>query len=669
MDSKDGKKKESIDDILSDLNGLLNKMPSILDGIRMPEMPPAETAPKREMKAAPPAYDADKTVVLQAFSNLPEGAEVPAEKTAVSEPEPRAADADKTVILEAFSGLPEGAEAPEEKQPEPAPVQIEPAQEKLVLLSLGDYMFGEEAQKEEKKTDSPVELQEVPLEPSAENTAEPAGPSLSVPELTPPAQEQLPPQEEAMQPEPDLIMPQAELSEAPQADQFSEVRSSVRPYDTTRDFGIPDIDALMQLSGTGEPSKDEPAPVENSRPEPEVAIDAAQPQAEVSGDIEPGMDELIEFERQLKAAAQPQGGDVGNNQPEEEKTEMPQPEELQPSPESEPALPGPAAEPETGFEAFTIEPSKAEEQPVQDAGETPAPEPEAEPVTQAERAAETPQIPQPVEPAIEAAQNVFSEAQPEVVAKQPSVKPAGAELDLGMQPGAQPEVQSVSQPEPLSEPQPGIQGGGIELRAQDAAAPAPETQASQGIQLEPAISLLSGQAPAAQSGDETLVVAPPPGASGEGGKTVISDAGATLGETSRSQAGDLDVLASKPVPDGIPAERVKALMFLYAAEDRALCATVMAELDSICLKSPTKPMFIKRAAVRECDPDINANFLHQSVADIGALGLICVGNIPQEKVYEMENAFSSSGGFFRHYDPSNFSHSAALDLVTDLILR
>ena len=96
---------------------------------------------------------------------------------------------------------------------------------------------------------------------------------------------------------------------------------------------------------------------------------------------------------------------------------------------------------------------------------------------------------------------------------------------------------------------------------------------------------------------------------------------------------------------------------------------MLAELDAICLKSATKPMFIKRAYVKECDVDSNANFVHQSVTDSCSAGLVCLGAVPQEKVYEIENAFASSGGFFRFYDSSTFTHYTALDLVADLILR
>jgi hypothetical protein len=115
MDNKYGKKKESIDEILSDLNGLLNKMPSILDGIKMPEMQPAEyvkpaEAPEPKTPASEPQnkvpaepFDADKTVVLESFSGLSEGAQAPEEL-----PSFQAADADspaeeeKPLVIESF---------------------------------------------------------------------------------------------------------------------------------------------------------------------------------------------------------------------------------------------------------------------------------------------------------------------------------------------------------------------------------------------------------------------------------------------------------------------------------------------------------------------------------------------------------------------------------------
>ncbi|MBI5743682.1 MAG: hypothetical protein HY952_03960 [Elusimicrobia bacterium] len=542
MDEKNGKKKESIDDILSDLNGLLNKMPSILDGIRMPEMKPVEftapepkkpqpapaPAPEPELKTPEANPEADKTVVMQAFSGLPEGAPEPQT--------PSASDADKTMIVDSFSSVPEGGQAP--------------GSDKLVLQSLGDFMFGDDSRE--------------PGEPASKASPEPE-PAPELPVMEPEPQEQ----------------------KAPAA-----ASSEINPFESTRDFGgIPDIDALIQMSdGKAPQEKPEPAP----EPVPAVEIQAAG---------QTSVDELAEFEKQLQASV-PQG-EVMEKKPEDEK-----PAELAPAPEQAPEPAGlvlePSSEPKTELEGLTLEPK---------------PEPAVEAPQTEPQASETLQL------------------EPIASVSQPPPAAGGIELSIGEQAGSTQEFGvPAAQPEP---------------------APAPE----QGLVLESASSVLTPQEP---SGDATLVMPPP---AGDEDKTVIFEAGAAPGVTSRSQAGDLAGLAGRPVPEGIPADRVRSIMFLYAPEDKALCATVMAELDAICLKSADKPMFVKRAAVRECSPDMNGNYLQQSVADAGGQGLICVGAIPQEKVYEIESVFASSGGFFRHYDSASFSHSSALDLVLDLVLK
>ncbi|MCM2267391.1 MAG: hypothetical protein NDI60_06390 [Elusimicrobiales bacterium] len=556
MDNKDGKKKESIDEILSDLNGLLNKMPSILDGIKMPEMKPVEFSAAPEEKKPEPKTpqlppDADKTVVLEAFSGLPEGAASP-------EPAPAADSADKTLIIENFSPAPEGGQLPEE--------------EKLVPQSLGDFMFGEDEQ----------------LSPAAGAAPEAAAASKEEPISLP----------EFQAPEPE-VRPAAVSQDASQ-------------FESTRDFGgIPDIDALIQLSDGGAPK---PAPAPAPAAEAQAQAPAAAP--------EPSLDELAEFEKQLEAAAP--RGEAMDSKPEEEKPEV------QPAREPELVI-EPSAKPGLDFESLTIEP---EGQPAAAEG---TPEPEA--AVPAQGIELEPAIQAAAEPAAEAAETLQLEPAPKFGAS-----PAEAEtLQL------EPSLGAAAQPQPAAEGQEQTLTVG---------------QPDNGLVMESASAGLS--AAAQPSGDQTLVVPPP---SGDEDKTVIFEAGAAPGITSRSQAGDLAGLAERSVPEGIPAERTRAIAFLYAPEDKALCATVLSELDAICLKSPQTPMFIKRASVKECDPEVNANYVLQSVTDSGAQGMVCVGSIPQEKIYEMENAFTSSGGFFRHYDSAAFTHSAALDLVMDLILR
>ena len=587
MDNKDGKKKESIDEILSDLNGLLNKMPSILDGIKMPEMKPVEfpqASEEKKTSPAPAAADADKTVVLPAFSGLPEGS-----------PEPETAPApdagDKTMIIENFSSVPEGGDAPKTGE--------------LVPQSLGDFMFGENAQ------DSHAAPEAAP-----------------VPEAAP---------EEAF-PDFQVIEPAVEAAPAPK-------KTAPVSFETTRDFGgIPDIDALMQLSdsdlqGLGGEQTAAPAPA----PAPEPVF-AAEP--EKAPEQEPSADELADFEKQLKAAV-PQG-EVMENKPEEEQ------------PAAAPEVP--AAEktggPEIDFGSLTIEPEVKAEPAVEPAAAQEAPASEKtggpeidfgsltlEPEVKAEPAAgETLQL-EPTAQAAAGQQEGALQLEPQV--QQPEAAPAAGGLELSL--GSPASESAQPEPQPADKAEETLSVG------------RPEP----GLVLESAGAALSGAAP---SGDETLVV-PPPSGSGDEEKTVIFEAGSAPGITSRSQAGDLAGLSGRSVPEGIPAERVRALCFLYAPEEKALCATVLSELDAICLKSAEKPMFIKRASVQECAPELNANFIMQSVTDAGGQGLICVGAIPQEKIYEVENTFSSSGGFFRHYDSASFTHSAALDLVMDLILR
>lgn len=649
MDSRDGKKKkESIDDILSDLNGLLNKMPSILDGIRMPEPHPEEARPApapQQPVSPPPQADADKTMVLQAFNGLPEGAEAPAEKApeAAAEPVPApepfpAADAaEKTVILEAFNGLPEGSASPE---PAPAvPAEAAPAEDKLVPQSLGDFMFGEGAQdaaaapaeaREEKPVESvePVEF----VEPA--ELSQPAQPEAETPAAAP-AEEEAP-----RRPGPEAIfpgMPGGHVS-------LPTLGLPDSQADSTRDFGIPDIDALLQLSeggGSGQPAA--------AAPQPAPAAEASLEPAAAPGEPVPDDNELAEFEKQLTAASPQQGEKVDNEKPEEETGAAPEAFIIEPE--------APKA---TGLEAFTIEPAVQEEP-------APATSPDA-----AADAGETLRL----EPSVEAGSGI-SFLEPS--AQEPGPAQGGQEISLGepaaqaaetlqAQPQAEPVLELASQPEPAPAPEEPL----LTVGAQGESTQQFGVQPPQGIELEPASAVVSGGVSAAApglTGEETLVVAPPSAASGDEEKTVIFEAGSMPGTTSRSQAGDLAGLAERPVPQGIPDERVRGLVFLYAQEDKALCATVMAELDAICLKSQTKPMFVKRSAVKEFEPDVNSNVLLQLVHDSAAIGMVCVGNVPQEKVYELENTFSGGNSFFRHYDSSSFSHSAALDLVTDLILR
>jgi len=714
MDNKFDKKKESIDEILSDLNGLLNKMPSILDGIKMPEMQPQDYAkPAQAPEPQTPKPEAVKEVTSEPVT--PEIKPVPAEPF----------DADKTVVLESFAGLPEGSLVPgeisfsQEPEPaspeEPASAQPEPAlpaegdsgaaqePEKLAVQSLGDFMFGEEAEKP--AAAEPAKLSGAPLEPPAEepvrNVAD--GPSLSISEFTPPPSEAAPEASPAEFPEayptefheaglpvmpepaPDQMVfnPGGEAvrsEEQPQAgispeETGTENKAEASAFETSRDFGIPDIDALMQMSDGEKPAAEQPAqplPEAGMLPESVQALEAEKDGLSLPAfdggspeSFEPAPAQAGEEQPQPAAAAEGETAEAG--EPRAEEVAVPQAEAAPAAMEPGDFIIEPESKSETPFEAFTIEPASTDPAPAQEGGDVSH---EPVPALQADQdAGETLRLDPAPEP--------LGDPAPE---QQPS-EPQGLQFEPFAEPAAEPkleagpEAQSGSSAEP--EPEPKLEvGQGIQFGS------VPEPAPGSGIELAPGIELSVGgpaqthnpdetlpgvQPSGTPSGDETLVVAPRAEASGEEEKTVIFQASPET--TTRAQAKDLPSLSVKQAPEGIPPERLRSLVFLYSPGDEALCATVLAELDAICLKSATKPMFIKRAYVKDCDVDSNANFIHQSVADSGAAGLVCVGAVPQEKVYEIENAFASSGGFFRFYDSSTFTHSSALDLVADLILR
>jgi hypothetical protein len=197
----------------------------------------------------------------------------------------------------------------------------------------------------------------------------------------------------------------------------------------------------------------------------------------------------------------------------------------------------------------------------------------------------------------------------------------------------------------------------------------------EGFTLQPveAAPALSVSGPAASADEEkTMIIAPPP-AGPDGEKTVIFEAGANFpGAQQQAAFGetkDFGALAAKTAPDGVSPEHVRGVAFIYALEDEALCADMLAALDAICLRSSSNPMFISRALVEACEAGTNGNVVMQKVADAKAVGLVCLGAIPQETVYELENVFTAAGIFFRHLTRENFNHSATLDLVTEFILK
>ncbi len=629
-DNKNWKKKESIDDILSDLNGLLNKMPSILDGIKMPEMKPVDfgkvgQAPGQLFQdnkdlpgpdKGPVPVDGDKTVVLPAFSGLAEGA--------VLNNKAAPFDGDETVVVNSLSSLPEGAAVPEQESGQ------------FVPQAIGDFLSGADAELSDAGTGpqaGAAKLEGSPLEPPAarDKTDNSGVPSLLISELTAPTKASG--SQDAVSEEAGLEAPAQDVGfsferpgqlpdvkpDKPESFSGLPVAEMARASDSFSDFSIPDIDALMQMS-EGEVSGGQDAAVPAPAAAPALSGAAPEPA--------PSSDDLAEFEKQLAASA-PQEMNMDSNKTGDGDQELSPLEQT-----SEPVQPEVSGATQQSFGVFDPESPVAG-----NAADAPVPEAASELALSPETVATGLEL--PVDPAVALEQTATSLAG-EVMPPEPVVDAAAGGIELSVSPA--PEADA---------------GQTLTVGGNPGEAPAPF-----GGGLPP---VAGEEVP--PDGDKTMVLSAPASGGGDEDKTMVFQASVSPGITSRAKISDLAGLSAKSAPETVPPERVRPMFFLYSSGDGALCANLLAELDAVCLRSQASPMYIKRAGVNIFDPEMNVNFILQTVTDSGAAGLVCVGGIPQEKVYEIENVFSSAGIYFRHFDSDSFSHGAVLDLVLEMIIR
>jgi len=258
-------------------------------------------------------------------------------------------------------------------------------------------------------------------------------------------------------------------------------------------------------------------------------------------------------------------------------------------------------------------------------------------------------------PAAEAAQS--ADEKTVVLPPQPEQPAASEGLVLEPAVSIRPAEDNVIAAAPAVE-NPSASGAPALEQIQSAAFPADEpapVQPAEGLALAPS-------EPAAE--ERTVVIAP---SQSEGEKTVIFDGTASAAPASAPR--DLGSLSVRPAPENVQPERIRNVAFIYAGGEESFCAEVLADLDAICLKSASSPMFIARSFVDVCEPGTNGNVVMQKVVDAKAAGLVCLGGVAQESVYEMENVFTAAGAFFRHLTRENYSRSAALDLVMEFILK
>jgi hypothetical protein len=629
---KDGDK-ESIEEILSDLNSLLNRMPAILSDIKMPETRPVDFSRIRreaEEQPAPPApARGDETIRLEPE----EMAGIAASAHVLPDPEPEPSpDLSGEEYNFEFAPEPRPAAAP---APEPvaAPAQGPAGTPEDSFEQSGDFgvpdvdallrlsVSGEDAIKPaEEKKDQGGAMEEKHQD-DQERPAEVMPGSLPAGEAVPgqPAEESLPSQEQP--------------AERPAGEELTPVQEP------------PAFEATVKMDSPFE-FPEQPA----ERPAGEELTPVQEPPA---FEATVKMDSPFEFPEpaaeQPAAPAQAAGAEEA----------LPSGDDLKAF-ESAFVIPGTDNPPEPGIQAAEPPAPEATEPPF------PAPEPAEEPAPavredaapaagiRAEGISLEPQFPMPDEQPAPSAEQPAAVEEPQPGAGEPQLT-VGEEPRLTV--GEEPQL-TVGEPQ-LSVGSPDLQPGGLSLE------PRSDTP------FESPIEAVTGAASPGESAEEKTVVFGPGQMSGTpGGEETLVYQGGDPSATSRMKAeASLPELAAMEPPAAVDKSRVKTLAFMYAAGEEKFCADVLATLDAICLKSESRPMFIKRAFVKPCGDDMRGAMAQQMVSDAGAAGLICVGSVSQEALYDIENAFGSSGSFFRHFSQDSFGLTSALDSVLDLILK
>ena len=683
---KDEGQKESIDDILSDLNNLLNRMPAILEGIKLPNIGPIDFLSPRMPEPAVP--DAAAGLSTESAPGQAEGAAWPSAPESPKLPEPEAEDEAEDVFDTAATpeARPEPEAAVTEEPHEPAPP------------SLAEHMFAQNARPE-----PPV----------------PAATPVLIPESEP------------------APVPEQVFSPAPECGKFPDPEDVTGEQNSFSAATQPEGPVEQDVVNAEEPH--EPAPpsleehmfAQNAQPEPAPVI-----MPECGPEPAPEPEVVTGEENSFYQAARPEErGEQGTVNPEEPhepappsleehmfaQNVLPEPAGLNLPPEPPEIKPEPlrgeaAADPGQVSEVkkkpvYDLEAVKEEAAAIEKAFQRAPEKEEDEKVAPLFESTHDFGVPD-IDTLIRLSQNktapavgsdVFGEMSEEQAGPSPLIEPAD---DAQLQPEpilkpsafteAVPESQSALEAdldEIMIAPRGGSTDGEGEVmdiqnenpgkfEPEKPDRPAPEVADAAAPRLELAtpqsFTLRSNEPTPEEPGfvlkQTNLEMNPNPPADDSGGDTASVAAVEertgifTPGAASRTRD-EISPIADKPVPDGIPPERVRTVAFLYAVEDTDLCADVLTELDAICLKSASKPMFIKRGFVQAFNPEVNGNAYLQKVSEAGAMGLICLGNIPKDCVYDMENIFNAGVTFFRHFSREAFTRSAVLDLISELMLK
>ncbi len=398
----------------------------------------------------------------------------------------------------------------------------------------------------------------------------------------------------------------------------------------TADFGVPDIDFLMNLeqSHSGEDKKDESGPADLKNQPENIVLDGGEME-----DNNQGKEKFEPKEENLQANENPA-------EPEKESTLSLNDSVIEPSPET-------AVKPDENAAEPAQEISLELNEPKSESGTEISLEAELEKLEQ-QPGSETP------EETADAAQKTEDISEKTIVVDPSEInlqepkkdENGGLILDLNLE--VAPSAEQKEQPQDR-EKSAGIADGleqftlAVNDNSSNAAdAPSPEEKT---VVFEPSIH--AAQPESSDSQEEKTVVFSPD-------------------ETNRIPQSERDFTLDH-APASIPAERTKNAGFIFS--DKNMLNYVLKTLDEICLASNEKPMFINRAFVFEYSDDLSPNMINQKASETSCQAVVAAGEFPHERIYELETVFSSSGIVFRHFKISDFSKSQAIDFVLDLIAK
>lgn len=131
---------------------------------------------------------------------------------------------------------------------------------------------------------------------------------------------------------------------------------------------------------------------------------------------------------------------------------------------------------------------------------------------------------------------------------------------------------------------------------------------------------------------------------------------------------ELNSIIAKEAPSNIPEERIKKVGFVLSGPECNL-KKLLEIIDEICFSSETKPMFIKRSFIINYDVDFNTDTLILNAKENKVDAVVVVGELPMDKLYEIENVVTSNNMLFFNFKKENIFDHFVIDFIMELIVR